>query len=232
MPMRNTGSALLSLLVIYVLSVWSAPAGAVPLVLDDFESGPFQLVDTTTGDGAATAEQSGLPPESALGGVRFASTILFSGSAISVGVEDGLATLDRSESFGPSFFHYDGVADGVAAGTGGSLFLDLTTLGDSGGPAFRIEVTEVGGDFGGVNVTVFDSDSQATNSTTAYAPGVYQVGFGGLGYPSIDFSDLRAIQLNFAADTTLSVGRVIVIPEPGIVLMMGLGLAGLATIRR
>jgi hypothetical protein len=211
------------------------PCSAAALLIDDFGDGDFAISDTTPAGAGVADSQGGLT--GVLGGSRESSLSLVSGSSGSLAVSGGVATASAGNP-AVVFFRiaYDGIANGVFDATGGFL-LDLTEGGAN--DRFRLEVTSL---IGGTDVTIGVSVPGTSFITVETFPisstGTVEVLFDD--FPvSADFANVDSILFqaggssgSFANGERISFGRFEAVPEPGSVLLLAAGLAGLAAGRR
>src|SRR5262245_17493420 len=165
----------------------ASTAWALP-VIDDFEAGPFSLVDVAPG-GNEISNLSGLTTANVIGGARFASTFLNDGNSLTASVGSSAGDDSLTVTFGVG-------ARGdvtLAYGRSTSLNVDLTA---SGADAIVIEVlaatpaatSDSGIDFGVRDTNFLQGGGPIQRFT---GPGLYVVPFTELMGP--DLTSVREI---------------------------------------
>jgi hypothetical protein len=219
-------------------SMLAVPAGS--LTIDNFEEGPFTLVDTSA-PGSAIGEQSGLLGTNVVGGVRLVELLAVdpdypvvlgttaTASLATTGADDGAAIsfVEALPLNGTSLyiFQYDGIADGLPNGSGGALSLDLSSF----------DVIEVTSSFAGVvtaslDVALWTSTASQFSASVPIVNGVNT--FALSSFDTLDLTDVQEIRVDLygieesEAPTLTHIEAVV--PEPGMGSLVVIGLAGLA----
>jgi hypothetical protein len=212
-----------------------APLPAAALTIDDFEDGDFAITDTTPAGPPATDSQGSLA--GVLGGSREGSVNLASGVSASLSVSGGALTAS-ADNPAVIFFQvrYDGIANGVVDATG-AFTVDLTEGGIN--DRFILEVISL---IGATDVTIALSEPGTSVVTVETFPvtaiGTVEILFAD--FPSMaDFTNVDSVLLQagggggtFANGERISFGSFEAVPEPGSVLLLAAGLAGLAARHR
>ena len=136
--MKTTTAATCALLLTILAG---GPSAA--LTIDDFESGPFSVVDDTSSASQTSAEQSGLPASSVVGNVRLttvgASSGTFTASLTTTPGDDSLVL--SSTGSGTANLFYDGSAGSATRALGLDLSafssIKLTTAATAAGASVR-----------------------------------------------------------------------------------------------
>ena len=231
--MRNPIPVLLGL----TLAALAVPAAA--LTIDNFESGNFNITDDSTTATPTLGEQSGLLSTDVVGGVRLVSTL---GSAGGIGVATAAAALATlpvvddgaalsvvvappGAGTGQFQFIYDGSANSVNNGTGGSLNLNLSGL-----TSFDITST-LSNVTANAQVTLYSSTT-SRDGNVALVNGTASIPMSTF---TLNLADNPAIRVWI---TGLDVGEAPIItniaatPEPTTGLLLAMGLVGLGMRRR
>lgn len=216
-------------------------AGALAIIVDDFESGPF---DEFLSD--SYISQTGLPEGSAIGGTRAVSafdtggTLRVRGTAGTTG--NLIATVTDSAFF--DAFWLGSLADGVPPSGSGTLLptdfngfevpVDLTGLN-----FFRIGYDTGGSNDFQINIHAYNPDlSESVSSQFIPIPSgsgdmfvSFNVFSGGGMYDSIGGVRVSIEALD-SGELTLSEIEIVAIPEPGTIFAVGAGLAFLGAAKR
>ncbi|MFT5487313.1 MAG: hypothetical protein ACI9JL_002206 [Paracoccaceae bacterium] len=147
----------------------------------------------------------------------------------------GLLTLGNTDAFSVSNITYNGIAGG---GLGGGLGVDVT----EGGADDRFALFQVSGDFPtDITITVSDGVNFASLMQASAPLGMnvpllfdYASFIGGpVDFTMIDFINIELATNNAQADLRLDFfGTTTEVAEPGVLAVLGLGLAGLGLMRR
>lgn len=215
----------------------AAPAFSVTII-DNFEAGPFTLVDTSVGLPGlpSSAEQTGLATTDVIGGTRLIRVTATAAGTLPVGTGSAIlgpvltagddSVVLTTDAIANMRFFYDGIGGGsVASGNAGALGLDL-----SGVPDILIEAANVVG-APSVRIRLWDSANNQLSGLVFLANGTNAVSISGL---TLDLSDIQQIEVafNVTPNNLLQVSNISFIPEPGTGLLLGGGLALLAARRR
>ncbi len=201
---------------------------AQPLVIDDFEAGPFSIADSSlTPPLITTGEQTGIDPSHVLGGVRLVSVQATGAGAATAAFAPVMEANDEgalltAASGGRVLFQYDAVPAPVliAAGSGGALGLDLSdyarivirAAGVTGsGATARVLFWGAAGSVAGTPVPIVEGESSLPLS----------------GFSAAELEDVRQIDIEIDGITPTSSLRVMeVSAAEGTVRHVGSGTCG------
>ncbi len=220
-----------SLVAVFIALALASPAAAL-IIIDDFETGDYNVVDNTSTPGATSAEQTGLDPNSVIGGVRRTlvnasgtTGLIATAALVTTGGDDSLLlTTANSATFN---LYYDGIGNDAFDGTAGALNLDL-----SGHTDLRFDV-ESPGTTGDLRVYLFDSSGSQFVSLITIATGAVNVSLGL--FNLVDLSDIQAMRFfidNVSLSNSVAISNIAAVPEPSTALLLGAGLAALSIRRR
>ena len=224
-------------LIVLTLAALAVPAAA--LTIDDFEVGNFNILDDSVLGAATLGEQSGLATSSVVGGVRLVSVLGSSGGtgvataaavlATAPVVDDGAAlsvvVAPPGAGTGQVQFIYDGSANSVNNGSGGSLNLNLSAL-----TSFDITST-LSSVTANAQVTLYSSTT-TRDGNVALVNGTASIPMSTF---TLNLADIQAIRVWI---TGLDVGEAPIItniaatPEPTTGLLLAAGLVALGAHRR
>jgi hypothetical protein len=211
------------------------PATAVPIVIDSFEVGDFNVLDDTNSPGPTTAEQSGLATTDVAGGVRLVTATAAAGLVplstatallVTTPLDDATAmTIVAADGSGSFEYSYDGIANGVQDGFLGALNLDL-----SGQSSIDITLTALNV-VGNVTVTLYNANT-ARDQTLAIVDGVLSFPMSGFTLDPSSIKDLRVLIGPINPGEAPLVTSIVAVPEPTAGLLVAAGLVGLGLRRR
>ena len=225
--MRTSVASLASLLCLGLASP------ALALTIDNFEAGPFSVVDVAPGP---TLGQQTALGSNAIGGVRLVRANATNGATTSTSLvttagDDGVVVsfTDAAAPIGTgdASFTYDGVADGSPNASSGVLNLDMSSF-------TTIDVNASAGVVAaGLQVTLWDATTFQSSAITPIVNGnnaILLSTFGGLDLTLI--KQIRVSVLGLAPGDNLTLLDIstdaVPVPEPGTAALLALGLTGLA----
>lgn len=222
-------SALRALVLTTTLAL--APAASATILIDDFGLGDFSM--TVSGTANDWDSQSGLP---VLGGSRESHVRHFNGppsSSTTLEVAGGEGTASTTVSAQGFFrFQYDGIPNDAVEVTGG-FDIDLTEGGAN--DRFLIEVTALTGSLDlTIAVSAPGTSVVSVRDISIGAVGSYELLFseyaGSTDFTSVDTVFIQSTgssPTGLANNDSISLGRFMVVPEPGSALLLAGGLLGL-----
>ena len=221
---------------IVLASALAFTAPATALTIDNFETGPFTLIDDSNDPAATTGEQSGLDTNDVIGGVRLVRVVAGGIAGLTaeallapVPMTDNAAILS-AQATGTFTFFYDGSANGTPNGVNGTLGLDL-----SGYEAINISMNVPDGAAPTLQVTLWDSSTVDVGTGVVAINGVTSIDLSE--FTGIDLGDVQTIRLSLQGVTVASAisdisASAAPVPEPSTALLLSLGLTGLVARRR
>lgn len=215
---------------------------AAALTIDSFEVGGFNFTDDAATVNATFNEESGLATTDVAGGVRLVRILASAaplGSATALGVlaplpgptDDGAALSVVAVPSGSALFEfiYDGVANGSPDSIAGNLNLDLSAFSSLDVALTAPLATGV------VTVTMSASGPNGVDvETLAIVNGVVSFPLSSFGINLASIEEIKVLIGGIDVGEAVTVNSItaVAIPEPGVGLLVAMGLVGLGLQRR